>query len=170
MTNAASEPAASFPRNSHAFPGDLVGRWTDGRWLYEFADDGSFFFGQEGIPYSISGDDQSLEIDGMTLTRIDQSGSGIEGLWRSSDQTQERRFRSDGTDIYYATYGDSWPGIYEDHGSTITRLEKRAFVIVDGPLLTFQPVGAIWQPAAYASTGDELTLYFSTGVLVWTSA
>ena len=118
--------------------------------------------------YSISIDGLTLDLQDETYQRTGGTGSSLEGLWLNTAGTDERRFRSDGTDTIHEFGGDSYEGIYEDHGTSITRLEKRAFVIADGPMLIFQPLTVRWVPGAYTVSGDELTLFFASGILVWT--
>ncbi len=157
----------SFPSPSVELPSDLVGRWTDGSSFFEFRPAGWYFIG--GVPrsYSVSTDGNTLQIGAVTYCRIGGAGDTIDGLWSSTSENAEWRFRSDGTDTYHAFGGDTYEGIYHADGLNLQRLEKRAFVIAEGNLLTFQPNWSRWQPAAYSRTGDQLTLVFGSGTSVW---
>ena len=151
-----------------ALPVDLVGRWTDGSWLYEFAHDGSYYAGGEATAYSISADGQSLTLDSSTYVRQTRECEGIVGLWRNS--STEWHFRVDGSYTAHEIDGNSFDGIFEADGTNILRLEKRASVHANGNLLTFQPLWNVWEPAAYLRTGNELTLILGSNVLTWHAA
>lgn len=153
-----------------SLPADLVGRWTDGTSFYAFADDGAYSIGGPAVDYMLSANGDQLTLDGTTFNRIGPACNSIVGLWLSVSGAEEWHFRSDGTHTLHETNGNSYDGTYEADGAIITRLEKRAFVVAEGNLLTFQPTAALWEPAAYQRSGDELTLIFQSGIFTWTLA
>ena len=69
-----NQPAASFEKQTGSLPADLVGRWTDGTFLYEFKDNGDYLLGSAGSPYTISPDGQHVAFCGHAGAIDDPTG------------------------------------------------------------------------------------------------